>query len=271
MISLDLGKQVGMSDFISTGSLGLDIALGGGYRKGRIVELSGDYSSYKTSFALHTVAQAQKLGKVLWLDSASDFNPDHARLAGVNTRKLMVSFPQDANQAIHIMMHAAGDYALVVLDTASGLDCEAPYSTIEDWFTWLRADLNLHSTALFINNLTLRSDNYFGQGVRAWATQQISMHPETGYGRVKAVVRKNNGSPPPRHENLLRFRPDGSFDAEFELIKLGLESGVLQKRGSWIYSDTLQIGQGVDDAAQAIREGRVSNNHAAVSIMAALR
>lgn len=235
---------------ITTGSLGLDLALGGGYRKGRIVELSGDYSTYKTFFALHTVAQAQKTGPVLWLDSASDFNPEHARLAGVKLDHLAVDYPRDAGHAMYIMRTCASNFALMVLDSASGLHWdEQEYASMPAWFQWLKTEMQPHTVALFISNERATSDQAFTRELRKWSSQQVRLYPE-GPKRVNAVVTKNHLVVPHTHHIRLRFLPD--FDAEYELIRLGLDVGVLHKNGSWITTGSTNLGAGVDGAVRAL-------------------
>lgn len=247
LASLDRRQELQQAASITTGSIGLDIALGGGWRKGRIAELSGDYSTYKTSFALHTVAQQS--GWVLWLDSGSDFNPRHAQAVGVDMDKLVIGRPTDADEAMKQMRSWAGDCTLMVLDSASGVDCSyASDDWFEHWFSWLKDDL--HSTvALFLTDYHATSDQLFTRELRKWSSQQVCLYPEDP-GRVHAVVRKNPLARPQTHSIQFRFLRDASFDSEYELIRLALEFGVIAKQGSWLYFEGYQLGQGTNNTVR---------------------
>lgn len=255
---------------LPTGSLGLDLALGGGYGAGKIVELSGDYSTYKTFFALHTVAQAQRFGQVLWLDSASDFNPEHARLAGVRSDRLVVARPKDAGEAMYSMRICAGDFALMVCDSASGLSWdEEQYSTMAGWFQWLKADIQPHTTALFISNERATSDQAFTRELRKWSSQQVRLFP-AGTKQISAMVVKNHIVQPHTHHIRLRFLPD--FDAEFELVQLGHEVGVIEDSNSnWLYFDGIQLGHGIEQAVRFLNGDPNVAHYVAEAIKDALR
>src|SRR5262249_18440684 len=125
------------------------------------------------------------------------------------------------------------------------------------WFAWLRSDLQPRTVALFVNNLTLRSDEYFSQGLRAWASQQVRLYPE-GPAKINAVVAKNSFAPHPPFNMRWRFLGDASFDANYELIRLGLETGVLTRGGVWVkYQGSSMLdyilGQGVRQSVDYLK------------------
>jgi recombination protein RecA len=242
---------------IPTGSLGLDLALGGGLHRGKIAELSGDYSTYKTAFAMHIVAQAQTLGRVLWLDSGSDFNPKHARQVGVNLGLLTVCYPDDADRALYTMRIAAQDYALMVVDSASGLECDEPQHKIERWFSWLKTDIYPHATALFISNEYATREQSFAHELGKWATTQVHMLPNTGRRRVEAVIAKDASVTPVNYRMRYRFRNDASFDAEYEVVKLAESAGVIELRGNWAYFRGEVLGNGVSRCVDRLRKDPV--------------
>jgi recombination protein RecA len=251
---LDVWREPPGNASISTGSLGLDIALDGGWRQGRICELSGDYSTYKTSMALHTVAQAQNLGDVLWLDSGSDFNLEHARRVGVDLTSLTVCYPDDANRAMYTMRTAAQDYALMVLDSASGLDFQWHTQLhFERWFSWLKRDIQPRTTALFITNQFATKDQAFTRELRKWSDQQVTMMPFGKYG-TEAVVNRNAVSRPVNWRMFFAFGKDAVFDSAYELVMLGQQAGIIEVRGSWGYFAGGQLGHGVQGCARALRE-----------------
>ena len=243
-----------------TGSLGLDLALGGGWGLGRICELSGDYSTYKSSFALHTVAQAQKFGRVLWLDSGSDFNLHHAARAGVDLTNLVVYCPEDADRAMYTMRVAAGDYALMVCDSASYLDFEGVQDqVISRWFQWLKTDIQPFTTALFLSNEVVTIDQRFTAELRKWASQRVALYEERGAGQVMAVAHRNSATTPPAHKTRLLFNSSGVLVPEYELIRLGLDIEVLRRGGSWIKYDDYILGEGVRRAVSYLsREPRLA-------------
>ena len=237
---------------IPTGSVGLDIALDGGWRRGRICELSGDYSTYKTSMALRTVAQAQKIGRVLWLDSGSDFNKEHASRCGVNLDLLTIGYPDDADRAMYTMRIAAQDYSLMVLDSASGLDCDVDQYVIERWFSWLKADLGT-TTALFVSNQFATKDQTFTRELRKWSDQQVTMMPFGKHG-AEAVVNRNAIHRPVNWRMFFAFGKDAVFDAEYELVMLGQQAGIIEVRGSWGYFQGEKLGQGLKGCIRQVRD-----------------
>lgn len=260
----DHQRERAVATALPTGSLGLDLALGGGWCRGQISELAGDYSTYKTTFALHSAAQAQKFGPVLWLDSASDFNPARARKAGVNAKKLAVFYPESIDRAMYTMRIAAQDYALMVVDTASGLDIDEGYTDHEfmfdRWFSWLKTDIQPLTAVLFITNAYATADQLFTRVLRKWAPQVVMLKPGSRNDRVTAEVRPGSRVPPSFHANNWRFTDGVSFDAEYELIQLGQHTGVITQMGSWYYffnrtmdRELSAFGNGVQQAADFLR------------------
>jgi recombination protein RecA len=246
----DRKRELRDSATYSTGSLGLDLALGGGWRKGRIAELFGDYSTHKTSLALHTVARAQKVGRVLWCDPASDFNPVAATKAGVDLKSLILYRPDSAAELLETMQELASATSLMVVDRATGLDVDA--CLYEDRFGWLKSEL-ITSAALFISDQERHADNAFITALRTWATQRVALYA-MGRGQVQPVVVKNQIARPAGHPIRLRFN-DGYFDDVYELVYLALFADVIEQRGSWYYLDGIQLGQGIPGTVKALSNG----------------
>ncbi len=241
---------------IPTGSKALDFALDGGYARGKIVEVCGDFSTYKTTLALYAVAQAQKLGQVMWLDSGDGLLAPHAERCGVDLSKLIIHRPETAHHAMYAMRNRASDFALMVMDSASfmvleeGLDEIVPFDVL---FDWLKQDLAApRSTALFISNWRKDRDNPFTTELRRWASQRIVTKASMNH-QVVVEVPKNSVTSPADFYVSLRFDKAAQIDAEYELVRLAEALGVIVRRGSWLYCDGFMLGQGVEGAVGTLR------------------
>jgi recombination protein RecA len=276
-------------DFISTGSLGLDIALGiGGVPKGRVIEIYGPESSGKTTLATHIIAEAQKKGGIAaFIDAEHAFDQFYAKKLGVDIENLLISQPDNGEQALEIAdnLIRSGAIDVIVIDSVAAL---VPKSEIEgemgDSKMGLHARLmsqalrkltgtisKTNCCCIFINQLRDKIGVMFGSpetttggnALKFYASvrldirriAQIKDSDEVSGNRVKVKIVKNKVAPP--------FRI-AEFDVMFgqgiskvgEIIDLGVEYGVVKKAGSWFsYGDT-KLGQGRDGVKQLLLDNQ---------------
>lgn len=218
----------------STGSVAIDKALGGGYGVGRIVELYGDFATFKTTLAMYAVASAQRRGRVLWMDSGEGFNVQHAHNCGVNVADLQVFACDDALDALRIIAGHAKDYALFVVDSAAQLD--VPEGV--DWFDEFDAVKASGASVIFVSYLRITKDNEFAAKMRHYASQRVQTMPGVGRGHCQVVITKNCFAPPHPFDIQLRFNSLAQLDQAYELGRLADRLGLLEHgNGSWIYFD----------------------------------
>ncbi|HTN21938.1 MAG TPA: recombinase RecA [Pelobium sp.] len=272
-------------EVISTGSLGLDIALGvGGVPKGRVIEIYGPESSGKTTLATHIIAEAQKKGGIAaFIDAEHAFDQFYAKKLGVDIENLLISQPDNGEQALEIAdnLIRSGAIDVIVIDSVAAL---VPKSEIEgemgDSKMGLHARLmsqalrkltgtisKTNCCCIFINQLRDKIGVMFGNpetttggnALKFYASvrldirriAQIKDSDEVAGNRVKVKIVKNKVAPP--------FRI-AEFDVMFgqgiskvgEIIDLGVEYGIVKKAGSWFsYGDT-KLGQGRDGVKQLL-------------------
>ena len=286
---MKLGSQEGVSEteVISTGSLGLDIALGiGGLPKGRIIEIYGPESSGKTTLALHAIAQAQKAGGTCaFVDAEHALDPSYAKKLGVNIDDLLISQPDAGEQALEIAdtLVRSGAIDVLVVDSVAAL---VPRAELEgemgDSHVGLHARLMSQALrkltgsisrskcmVIFINQIRLKIGVMFGNpetttggnALKFYASVRLDIRRigaikdrETVVGnqtRVKVV--KNKMAPPFRVVEFDIMYGEGVSKVG-ELIDLGVQAGVVEKSGAWLSYDGTRIGQGRENAKQYLRD-----------------
>jgi recombination protein RecA len=274
---------------ISSGSLGLDLALGiGGLPRGRIVEIYGPESSGKTTLALHVIAEAQKLGGTCaFIDAEHALDPIYARKLGVDVDNLLISQPDAGEQALEIADTLVGSGAVdvLVIDSVAAL---VPRAELEgemgDNHMGLHARLmsqalrkitgsvsRSDTMLVFINQIRLKIGVMFGNpetttggnALKFYASVRLEIRRigqikdrDTVVGnqtRVKVV--KNKLAPPFRQVEFDIMYGEG-ISKVGELVDLGVKAGVVEKSGAWFSYDSQRIGQGRENAKQFLRDKR---------------
>nr|WP_295836750.1 recombinase RecA [uncultured Azospirillum sp.] len=274
------------TEVISTGSLGLDIALGiGGLPKGRIIEIYGPESSGKTTLALHAIAQAQKSGGTCaFVDAEHALDPSYARKLGVNIDELLISQPDAGEQALEIAdtLVRSGAIDVLVVDSVAAL---VPRAELEgemgDSHVGLHARLmsqalrkltgsisKSNCLVIFINQIRLKIGVMFGNpetttggnALKFYASVRLDIRRigsikdrDTVVGnqtRVKVV--KNKMAPPFRVVEFDIMYGEGVSKVG-ELLDLGIQAGVVDKSGAWFSYDGTRIGQGRENAKTYLR------------------
>ena len=272
---------------ISTGSLGLDIALGiGGLPRGRVVEIYGPESSGKTTLALHAVAEAQKAGGVAaFIDAEHALDPIYARKLGVDVDNLIVSQPDTGEQALEITDTLVRSNAvdILVIDSVAAL---VPRAEIEgemgDSHVGLQARLMSQSLrkltgsiskskclVIFINQLRMKIGVMYGNpetttggnALKFYArvrldirrTGQIKDRDEIVGNTTRVKVVKNKLAPPFKQVEFDIMYGEGVSKLG-EILDLGVKAGLVEKSGAWFSYDSIRIGQGRENAKAYLKD-----------------
>ena len=280
----DVGKDI---QAISTGSLGLDIALGiGGLPRGRVVEIYGPESSGKTTLTLSVIAQAQKLGGTCaFIDAEHALDPAYAGRLGENVDDLLISQPDTGEQALEItdMLVRSAAVDVIVIDSVAAL---TPKAEIEgdmgDHHVGLQARLmsqalrkltaniqRSNTMVVFINQIRMKIGVMFGNpetttggnALKFYSSVRLDIRrigavkkgDEVLGNQTRVKVVKNKVAPPFRQSEFDILYNEG-ISKEGELIDMGVDHGVVEKSGAWYSYGGDRIGQGRDNVRQFLRE-----------------
>jgi recombination protein RecA len=280
----DIGEDI---QAVSTGSLGLDIALGiGGLPRGRIVEIYGPESSGKTTLTLSVIAQMQKMGgTAAFIDAEHALDPQYAAKLGVNVPDLLISQPDTGEQALEIadMLVRSGSVDIVVVDSVAAL---TPRAEIEgemgDSHMGLQARLmsqalrkltgNIKRTntlVIFINQIRMKIGVMFGNpetttggnALKFYASVRLDIRrigaikkgDEVTGSETRVKVIKNKVAPPFKQAEFDILYGEG-ISREGEIIELGVNAKFVEKAGAWYSYNGEKIGQGKDNAREYLKE-----------------
>ncbi|MGW9331069.1 MULTISPECIES: recombinase RecA [unclassified Bosea (in: a-proteobacteria)] len=286
IMRLGKNQQAIEIETISTGSLGLDIALGvGGLPKGRVIEIYGPESSGKTTLALHTIAEAQKKGGVCaFVDAEHALDPVYARKLGVNLDDLLISQPDTGEQALEITdtLVRSGAIDVLVVDSVAAL---TPRAEIEGEMGDVQPGLQarLMSQALrkltasisrsncmviFINQIRMKIGVMYGSpetttggnALKFYASVRLDIRrvstlkerDEATGNQVRVKVVKNKVAPPFKQVEFDIMFGEG-ISKVGELIDLGVKAGMVEKSGSWFSFDSQRLGQGRENAKSFLK------------------
>ena len=286
---MKLGKdgQVVEIESVSTGSLGLDVALGiGGLPRGRIIEIYGPESSGKTTLALHTVAEAQKTGGICaFVDAEHALDPSYARKLGVDIDELLISQPVEGEQALEIAdtLVRSGAIDVLVIDSVAALTPRAELEgDMGDMQPGMQARLmskalrkltgsisKSNTMVIFINQIRMKIGVMFGNpetttggnALKFYASVRLDIRrigaikdrDEVVGNQTRVKVVKNKVAPPFRQVEFDIMYGQG-ISKTGELLDLGVKADIVEKSGSWFSYDSQRIGQGRENAKNFLKE-----------------
>jgi recombination protein RecA len=287
-------------DTVSTGSLGLDIALGvGGLPRGRVVEIYGPESSGKTTLALHCVAEAQKKGGICaFVDAEHALDPIYARKLGVNVDDLLISQPDTGEQGLEIAdtLVRSGAVDILVIDSVAALVPRAELEgemgdqmpglqarLMSQALRKLTASINKSNTmVIFINQIRMKIGVMYGSpetttggnALKFYASVRLDIRrigaikerDEVVGNQTRVKVVKNKLAPPFKSVEFDIMYGEGVSKVG-ELVDLGVKAGVVEKSGAWFSYDSQRIGQGRENAKTFLKQ----NPDMAAKIEAAVR
>ncbi|MBV1933072.1 MAG: recombinase RecA [Parvibaculaceae bacterium] len=287
VMRLGKGQQIVEIESISTGSLGLDIALGiGGLPKGRVVEIYGPESSGKTTLTLHAIAEAQKDGGICaFIDAEHALDPIYARKLGVNLDELLISQPDTGEQALEITdtLIRSGAVDLIVIDSVAALTPRAELEgDMGDSLPGLQARLmsqamrkltasiaKSNCMVIFINQIRMKIGVMFGSpetttggnALKFYASVRLDIRrigaikdrDEVVGNQTRVKVVKNKVAPPFKQVEFDIMYGEG-ISKMGEVLDLGVKAGIVDKSGSWYSYDSTRIGQGRENAKTFLRE-----------------
>ena len=288
---------------VSTGSLGLDIGLGiGGLPRGRVVEIYGPESSGKTTLTLSVIAQMQKLGgSAAFIDAEHALDPQYAVKLGVKVDELIISQPDNGEQALEIadMLVRSGSVAVVVIDSVAAL---VPRAEIEgemgepqmglqarlmsQALRKLTANIKRSNTlVIFINQIRMKIGVMFGNpetttggnALKFYASVRIDIRrigsikrgEEVIGSETRAKIVKNKVAPPFRQAEFDILYGEG-ISREGEIIELGVTHNIIEKSGAWYSYGKDRIGQGKDNTREYLKENPKMANEIEAKIRAAV-
>ncbi len=280
------GSSIANIDAVSTGSIGLDVALGiGGLPKGRVVEIYGPEASGKTTLTLQVVAEAQKMGgTAAFVDAEHALDPLYAEKLGVNVDELLVSQPDTGEQALEItdMLVRSGAVDVIVVDSVAAL---TPKAEIEgemgDSHVGLQARLmsqalrkltgnikRSNAMVIFINQIRMKIGVMFGSpetttggnALKFYSSVRLDIRrigaikkgDEVIGNQTRVKVVKNKVSPPFKMAEFEILYGEG-ISREGEIIELGVQHGLIDKAGSWYSYGSDRIGQGKENVREFLR------------------
>jgi len=285
---------------VSTGSLGLDIALGiGGLPRGRVVEIYGPESSGKTTLALHCIAEAQKKGGICaFVDAEHALDPVYARKLGVNTDDLLISQPDTGEQALEIAdtLVRSGAVDVLVVDSVAALvpraELEGEMGDVQPGsqarlmsqaLRKLTSSINKSNTmVIFINQIRMKIGVMYGSpetttgghALKFYASVRLDIRrigaikdrDEVTGNQTRVKVVKNKLAPPFKQVEFDIMYGEG-ISKMGEILDLGVKAGIVDKSGAWFSYDSQRIGQGRENAKTFLR----ANPELTAQIEAAIR
>jgi len=300
VMKLGQREPVTAADTVSTGSLGLDIALGiGGLPRGRVVEIYGPESSGKTTLALHAVAEVQKRGGIAaYVDAEHALDPIYAKKLGVDVDELLISQPDTGEQALEITdtLVRSGGVDVVVIDSVAALTPKAELEgEMGDQLPGLQARLmsqalrkltgsisKSNTIVIFINQIRMKIGIMFGNpetttggnALKFYASVRLDIrrigaikdHDDVVGNQTRVKVVKNKVAPPFKQVEFDIMYGVG-ISKSGELLDLGVKAGIVEKSGSWFSYDGTRIGQGREQAKTYLE----ANKDMADKIEAAIR